>query len=177
MLIPWQQRFAENLIQMSSDERVMRFVGSGQWSRDYAFQRHELALQQWEQRGFGMRAITERDDGAFLGLVSLGDGEASGLEAPVLEIGWWVEPHAWGRGIATEAAAAVRDEAFKRIGASSLTACFHRDNVQSKRIMAKLGMSFAGEVTDRYGKPARMYALRRAKWMVATNANANASRP
>ncbi|WP_188194760.1 GNAT family N-acetyltransferase [Nonomuraea sp. SYSU D8015] len=168
-LIRWEQRFQEDLIRLSSDERVMRFIGSGTWSRDYAVQRHELAIEQWERRGFGMRAITERDGDAFLGLVSLGDGHTPELEAPVLEIGWWVDPGAWGRGIATEAAAAARDEAFARLGASSLTACFHRDNLRSERIMEKLGMSFAGEVIDRYGQPARMYALTRSAWAPATS--------
>ncbi|WP_171075145.1 GNAT family N-acetyltransferase [Nonomuraea basaltis] len=167
VLIPWDQRFKEDFVRLSGDEHVMKFIGSGVWSRDYALQRHELALEQWAHRGFGMRAITERAGGAFLGLVSLGDGQSAGFATPALEIGWWVDPQAWGRGIATEAAAAVRDEAFTQAGASSLTACFNSANVQSERIMAKLGMSFSGDVTDRYGQPARMYALTRAAWAAA----------
>jgi RimJ/RimL family protein N-acetyltransferase len=135
----------------------MRFIGSGLWDREYALQRHELAIQQW--------AITETEGVAFLGLVSLTDTRAARLDALVLDIGWWVEPHAWGRGIASEAAAAVRDEAFGRTGASSLTARFHSDNGRSERIMEKLGMSYSGEGTDRYGQPARVYAMTRAGWM------------
>jgi RimJ/RimL family protein N-acetyltransferase len=132
-LIAWEQRFKEDLVRLSADERVMRFIGSGLWDREYALQRHELAIQQWARRGFGMRAITETEGGAFLGLVSLTDTRAARLDALVLEIGWWVEPHAWGRGIASEAAAAVRDEAFGRTGASSLTTRFHSDNGRSER--------------------------------------------
>ncbi|MEW9555446.1 GNAT family N-acetyltransferase [Nonomuraea sp. NPDC050783] len=163
-LVPWEQRFQEDLVRLSGDERVMRFIGSGLWSRDYALRRHESALEQWADRGFGMRAVIDRDGGAFLGPVSLGDAQASELAPPVLEIGWWVAPSAWGRGIATEAAAAVRDEAFTPLGASSLVACFHSANAASERIMAKLGMSFRDEVSDRYGRPARRYALTRAEW-------------
>ncbi|MGP3955847.1 GNAT family N-acetyltransferase [Nonomuraea sp. 3N208] len=167
-LLPWEQRFKEDLVRLSSDERVMKFIGSGLWSRDYALQRHDLAIEQLKHREYGLRAITERAGGAFLGLVSLSDGQAPGLAAPVLEIGWWIEPHAWGRGIATEAATAVRDEAFTQARASSLIATFNSDNVRSGRIMEKLGMSHTDEVTDRYGRPARMYAMTRAEWTAIT---------
>ncbi|MEV4066651.1 GNAT family N-acetyltransferase [Nonomuraea dietziae] len=37
------------------------------------------------------------------------------------EIGWWIDPAAWGQGIATEAATAVREEAA-RLGAATLVA-------------------------------------------------------
>ncbi|MGI5286323.1 GNAT family N-acetyltransferase [Nonomuraea polychroma] len=62
----------------------------------------------------------------------------------MLEIGWWIEPHAWGRGIAAEAAMAVRDDACTQASVASLIATYNSDNVQSRRIMEKLGMSHAG---------------------------------
>ncbi|MEU9831256.1 GNAT family protein [Streptosporangium sp. NPDC048047] len=164
VLVPWEHRFLDDLVRLSADERVMRFVGSGPWDGRYAGERHESALGQWATHGFGMRAVTSADDGRFLGLVSLGESRATGFETPVFEIGWWVDPAEWGHGIATEAAASVRDEAFSRVGARSIVACFHRDNTASERIMAKLGMSPHGDVIDRYGEPARMYALTRAEW-------------
>ena len=67
----------------------------------------------------------------------------SGLPGPGARDRLVFDPEFWGRGIATEAALAVRDEAF-RLATATLFARCHPDNRPSKRIMGKLGMTFHG---------------------------------
>lgn len=94
----------------------MRHIGSGPWTAEYAGERHRQALRQWRDEGFGMRAILRGE--RFVGLVSLASCTLPGAAEPGWEIGWWIDPAAWGQGIATEAATAVREEAA-RLGAAT----------------------------------------------------------
>lgn len=157
-LRPWRDRYAEDLVRLARDERVMRLIGSGPWTREYTMERHHQALRQWQLEGFGLRAILY--DRRFAGVVSLTTVAQSGVPAPAREIGWWLDPEFWGRGLATEAASAVRDEAF-RLGTATLVARCHPANAPSERIMVKLGMTYHGDGLDRYGRPCRIYTMPR----------------
>ena len=56
------------------------------------------------------------------------------------EIGWHIEKTFWNEGIATEAAVAVRDLAFRRFGLSRLVAIIHPDHIASRRVAENIGM-------------------------------------
>ncbi|HEX2314525.1 MAG TPA: GNAT family N-acetyltransferase [Thermomonospora sp.] len=165
VLEPWQERHARDLARMSSDEEVMRYIGDGVWSPGYAARRHVRALRHWAEHGFGWRAVLDRADRTFLGLVSLIRMTAPPPDAaePVLEIGWWVEPQAWGRGIATEAAAAVLAEAFDRVGAETVVARYQPANTGSARVTAKIGLQPVGDVTDADGRALRVCVTTRER--------------
>ncbi len=144
LLLPaWQYRYGADLARMSSDERVMRYVGQRPWPPAHAALRHSEALAHWVRHGFGWRAVLDRRTGRFLGLASLTwlHDTLPGIEDAALEIGWWTEPHAWGRGVATEAARALLDEAFHRVRTSLVVARCDPANAASERVMVKLGMT------------------------------------
>lgn len=157
-LVPWHDRYAEDFVRLARDERVMRPLGVAPWSRERTLERHHQALRQWRLEGFGLRAILRH--GRFAGLVSLTGCAWPTVATPAREIGWWIDPAFWGRGIATEAASAVRDEAF-RLGAATLVARCHPANRPSERIMIKIGMTYHGDGHDRHGTPYRVYTLPR----------------
>ena len=164
-LRPWADGFEEELFRLSSDERMMRYVGDGRpWSRERTAERHRACLRHWEQHGFGWRAIFDR--GAFAGLAALNRLGAlvPGIEEDAVEIGWWVAPEWWGRGLATEAALALRDEAFGEVGAQRLAARYRPANEASGRVMTKIGMRLYGDIVDAAGEPIRVCELRRADW-------------
>ena len=73
-------------------------------------------------------------------------------------------PEVWGRGYATEAGVAVRDEAFVRLELDSIIAVHHPANSASGRIMEKLGMAFERNVVAKDGWPFRLYRLTREQW-------------
>ena len=61
-------------------------------------------------------------------------------DAEELEIGYRLDPSSWGRGLATEAARAVRDHAFNDLELSRVISLIHPDNIASRRVAKKNGM-------------------------------------
>ena len=57
-----------------------------------------------------------------------------------VEVGWRLARHAWGRGLATEAALVCRDLGFDVLGRDRLTSITLGANVRSLRVMQKIGM-------------------------------------
>jgi RimJ/RimL family protein N-acetyltransferase len=113
--------------------------------------------------GFGWRAAIERAGGAWLGFIGLNHArpEAIELRSGDVELGWWLVPAVWGRGLATEGAAAVRDEAFGRLGLERVVARCGADNPASARVMEKIGMHRDRVATGRHGEPMLIYVLDR----------------
>jgi RimJ/RimL family protein N-acetyltransferase len=80
------------------------------------------------------------------------------------EIGWWLAPSAWGRGLAREGAAAVRDEAFERVGAPSILARVSPANAGSLAVAAAIGLRHDTESTGRTGEPIAVLRLDADRW-------------
>ena len=57
---------------------------------------------------------------------------------PHFEIGWRLVRNAWGRGYATEAAAAALHDAFVRVGLSEVVSYTASDNPRSQAVMNRL---------------------------------------
>ncbi len=162
----WRDDFEESLVRLSSDPRVMRYIRNGDtWDTERAAQRHQAHLTHWADHGFGWRGIIG-GDGAFLGVAALNRlGPAvPGVDESATEIGWWIAPDAWGRGIATEAATAIRDEAFARLGTETLVGRYQPANEASGRVMIKLGMSLHGDIETPGERTVRVYTLGRREW-------------
>ena len=107
-----------------------------------------------------------RESGAGLGFADTKyfGGSCDDVSPDEVEIGWMLTPAVWGRGYATEAGAAVRDDAFVRLGLESIVAVHHPANVASGRVIEKLGMGFERDVVARDGWPYRLYRLTRERW-------------
>ncbi len=54
-----------------------------------------------------------------------------------LEIGYRLDPFCWGRGLATEAARAIRDHDFQDLQLPRLISLIHPENVASRRVAGK----------------------------------------
>ena len=63
-----------------------------------------------------------------------------------------LSPAVWGRGFGTEAATAIRDEAFERVGLDFVFALYYPENAASGRILEKLGMVYERDVIDQQGE-------------------------
>lgn len=60
------------------------------------------------------------------------------------EIGYVLHPDYWNRGIATEAVSAVLRYGFETLGLNRIEARYMKDNLASRRVMEKCGMTFEG---------------------------------
>ena len=57
------------------------------------------------------------------------------------ETGWRLAPEVWGHGLGREAATAILNHAFDRLGARDIWALIHPNNTRSLRLAARLGLS------------------------------------
>lgn len=186
LLEPLSESRLEEFVSLAADPQVMRYWDAhGPFSREQAEQRFARALARTRELGFGRRWIVLKETGGGIGLTEtklLGEG-FEGISPDDVELGWLLTPSAWGNGYGTEAARAIRDEAFERLGLESVIALHHPDNPASGRIMEKLGMTFQSEAVDGEGWPYRLYRLTRDRWqelragLVATNLLPTASVP
>ncbi len=149
------------LARLSSTPAVVRYVGDGlPWSPERAAAVHERTLGHWEQHGFGWRVAVERATGTAVGLIALNRGDGViGLADEDHEIGWWLDPAAWGRGLASEGARAVRDEALERLGAPTVLARIQPANTASVRVAQALGLRAVADFVGRFGEPVRLFKL------------------
>jgi RimJ/RimL family protein N-acetyltransferase len=105
--------------------------------------------EHWAEHGFGFYAVESVADGpggGFIGFVGVAHPTFVPELAARPELGWRLARRAWGRGLATEAARAVRDHAFERLALHELISIVHPDNARSQRVATKLGMTVAQRV-------------------------------
>jgi len=109
------------------------------------------AAAHWEQHGFGWFALESREPG-LTGRVLGFAGIAYPAFLPELahrpELGWRLARDAWGRGLATEAGTAARDDGFGRLGLAELISIIHPQNERSQRVARKLGMARQQQVLN-----------------------------
>lgn len=167
LLHPWHDAYLDDFVALAADPRVMRYIGPGEvWDPDVTRERHREALAHWQQHGYGWRIAVDRTDGRMIGLEALNrlGRRVPGLDESYVEIGWWFTPRAWGRGLATEGALVIREEAFARVGTECLVGRYHPANVPSGRIMDRLGMTTHNEYVDEWNLPVQVKTLRRVDW-------------
>ena len=132
--------------------------GRDGFDRAAAAARHAEALEHWALHGFGKFAVLLRGEPA--GLITLnhaGDG-LDGIAEDEIDLGWYMLPHLWGRGIAPEAAGAVVEWATaRRIG--PLVVYLRPENSASRRVAEKLGLRRDADGRASDGDPVEVYRL------------------
>lgn len=136
----WVTGDLEPFAAMSADPQVMRWLG-GCLSREEAAAYVTRAALSFSTLGMGRFAIERRSDEAFVGACGLMPGRSDLPIAPYVDIGWRLAPAAWGHGYATEAAAAVLDDGFQRLGLNEIAAITMQANVRSRAVMERVGMA------------------------------------
>jgi RimJ/RimL family protein N-acetyltransferase len=157
----------EAFVALTAHLETMRYwTPSGPFMRGVAEENFAASLTRLRKHGFGRRWIVEKAHGVGLGFTDTKYfGESCEDVSPEeVEIGWMLTPSAWGRGYATEAGRAIRDEAFERLKLESIVAVHHPDNAASGRVMEKLDMTFERDVVTKEGWPYRLYRLTWEGW-------------
>ncbi len=138
VLREWTAADAEPFAALNADPEVTRHL-AGPMSRAESDAVLERALGHWASHGFGWCAVDRKADGRFIGFIGLSHHRALPDD---VEIGWRLARDAWGRGLATEGARAVRDAAFAVLGLPHLVSLTTDANVASWRVMEKLGLRY-----------------------------------
>lgn len=143
-----------------ADPLVMRWVGAGlPLTRAQAAAQLARFAEHWERHGYGLRAAVLRDSGEIAGFAGIVRADEPGVRAGDVEIGWRLARRHWGSGYATEAARAVRDQAFAELRLARLVAFVRPANDASIAVARKLGMERLKGGVCRRGLPMEIYAL------------------
>ena len=139
-LCEWKEDFAPSLAQSANDARVGRFLRDGfpypYTERDA---RRFIAATLRDRTSLS-RAIVV--DGRAVGAVSL--TKMSNVYEKNAELGYWLSPDHWGRGIMTEAVRAICREGFDACGVERIYAEPFADNAASRRVLEKCGFALEG---------------------------------
>jgi RimJ/RimL family protein N-acetyltransferase len=113
------------------------------------------------RRGFGLWAVEVPDVAPFIGFVGLSVPGFTAHFTPCVEIGWRLARAHWGKGYATEAALAVRNDGFTRVGLREIVSFAAVANAPSREVMRRIGMMH--DATDDFDHPSlpQGHALRR----------------
>ncbi len=148
---------ADSLALTLSDAETMRFypapldrAGVEDWiSRN---------LRRYREHGHGLWAMILKSNDELIGDCGLVVQEVDGQNE--IEIGYHVRRDLWGQGLATEAASACRDFGFARMPVERIISLIRPENLPSRRVAEKNGMSVWKEVV-RKDLPHLVYAVRR----------------
>lgn len=139
---------------------MVRYIANGRpWPDAQVDELMDRQRRHWLDHGFGWYAALDRRRGDGVGVMALLLTDATaGVAEGEHEIGWWIDPPLWGRGLAREGAAALAGIAFgEGVGARSVIARIQPANSASIRVAEAIGMTFEAETTGRFGEPIRVF--------------------
>ena len=138
-LRPHAPEDAAFMVELSNNSQVTRYTGDGPLSLADAQAILASLQDQYATQRAGRFMVVERATGARLGFA----GCKWDQDVRSFDLGYRLAPHAWGRGLATEAAAACVHYAWTVLGVDQLVAQVMEENVASQRVLQKLGFQRA----------------------------------
>lgn len=161
-LRPFVEADADGLFAYVSDpalSHMMSWAAHTDRSQTLEFIRHVMASF---ANGLGVWWAIELD-GHVVGCISL-EGLQFVLRAwrvDHAELGYWIAPHLWNRGLMTEAAHAVVRTGFEAIGLHKITVGCIAENLGSRRVIEKLGFRTVGRLEDDVWRDGRWWSVLR----------------
>jgi len=125
-----------------ADAEITRYLGGVKSAEQTDTLLRSRILEYYEAHpGLGIWMTMERATGRRLGFHLLNhiQGES------IIQVGFSLTKAAWGRGFATEVAAAVLRYGFVELGLPSIAGMASLGNIASQRVLAKIGLERRGE--------------------------------
>jgi RimJ/RimL family protein N-acetyltransferase len=129
------------LLRMTSDAEVMRYYPRPYTERDVRDFIDRMRAR-YRDDGCGLWLLVDRESGEPLGRVGLMRMPVNGVDE--FEVGYMVHRPFWRRGLASEAALAVRDYAFQERKLPRVVSLIRPENDPSQGVARKMGMEVAG---------------------------------
>lgn len=153
---------AEAFFRLNSHPEVMRYTGESPMPSVQAAREAIANYPDWDDPGYGRWGCLLRSEGeaaspiGFCGLKWL-------PETGEVDLGYRLLPDYWGRGLATEAARASLDFGFQTLGLAQVVAMVLPGNAASVRVLTKLGMERAEDVTY-FGEQVQRWTIAASQW-------------
>lgn len=170
-LEPFQDAHLPGLHAMNSDPAVMRYITGRPETMAETQTFIDRVKARWAEWGYSWWAFIERDSGELVGagcIQHLGRDRALPHE-----IGWRLRQDRWGRGYGSEAARGMARFAFEDLKAPQLVAVCDPDNLDSAKVMQRLGMRYRG-VEHWYDMDCAVYGFTADEWREAQRAQPDA---
>lgn len=123
-----------------ANPEVMKYSLSGVLTSDRTQKFISKMQSRYETEGYGYYAVIHQEHKQLIGYCGLLLCSLEGKQK--VEIGYRLDPSYWEKGLATEAATAVRDYAFEKLSLDELIALIQPENTASIKVAAKIGMKF-----------------------------------
>ncbi|TIP18385.1 GNAT family protein [Mesorhizobium sp.] len=140
VLRKWNPEDLEPLARINDDPRVVRYVAKlvdrGALAAWIAGQR-----EHFKRHGHGLWALELSGAAKLIGFCGLVKVPYQAHFTPAVDIAWRLAPAHWGRGYATEAASAALAFGFGRLRLNEIVANAAVANLNSRRVMERLGMT------------------------------------
>jgi ribosomal-protein-alanine N-acetyltransferase len=160
VLRPWQPDDAGRLFEILQEEDLLRYfprTSPPPFERVERYIAHHQA--HWQERGYGHWAVVPRAESfviGWTGLEFLPDSQET-------EVAYLLSRAYWGKGYATEAACAAVKFGFENAGLESIIGLAHPENLASRRVLEKCGLSFV-ERKVYWGLELCRYCIARAEF-------------
>ncbi len=105
-------------------------------SEDELIASEERSRKAWRDGERFIFSLETKEDALFLGRIGLGRTQ----DPTRWRLGFWLHPDGQGKGFMTEAALAIIQFGFERLGAGAIEACHAVWNVRSRRVLERVGM-------------------------------------
>lgn len=165
-LRPYTWEMVDSLAHTANDPRIPRFMGD-----DFPHPYRREDAEEWI--GLTSRSDPPTHFAVYVnGVMAGGVGGFPGSKehTGVVEIGWWLHPDFWSRGIATACVVALVDLLFTDHDSMRLWAPVMHPNVASARVAEKAGLTLEGRAPSAYVKHGVRYdqlnyGTTREQWM------------
>ena len=145
----------EALAAIYADPIVMKFFRSVR-SLEVTKQKIEKMIESYENNGFGTWATIYKPDNQLIGRCGLIPHIID--DRSELEIAYLLAKEYWGKGLATEAAIAIKNYGFEKIGCNRLISLIDSDNIASQKVALKTGLTYEKDI-EMEGEHLRVYAI------------------
>ncbi|WP_300806369.1 DNA-3-methyladenine glycosylase I, partial [Helicobacter sp. UBA3407] len=144
-LRPYTQADFAALHKIVSDKETMYAWGQG-FSKKQSQEWLDKQLAHYQQYGFGIWAIIEKQSGAIIGNAGLNHTEISlkGKTQKIVEIGYLLHRNFWGKGYGSEVARMCVKYGFETLGLEEVYCLIKEDNLSSIKVAQKLGAMCVG---------------------------------
>ena len=126
----------DELYRIYSNSEVMKYLSEGVRNREETAADLFQIIADWEKHAFGLWAVVNKENNQLIG-----DGGLRFLrETPEVEVGYVLAKAYWGKGLASEVAAASLNYGFEVLKLEKIGSVAHTENRSSRRVMEKVGM-------------------------------------
>lgn len=160
------------LTEILSDPEVMKHSVNGVCDEAATRKFIEWCLSCYESHGVGPWALVDKETTELVGFCGAGQEMVSGVEE--INLGYRLAKRYWGKGLASEAARAVRDYVLREKQFSSVVVIIEPDHPASLKVAENAGFSNF-EMLEFHGRTVRLYRLTVEQWEALHNNAARAT--